>query len=336
MADGSESDPVQRAADEETDLYDVATWEERTRLDAIAAWLYGALVTSTRAIVISVALLILLGQVTLAAVAVLQSPVIGVYIAASIVPAGAIAVYVWRSDVTTGQSLKSLVVTFLLGFLLAGFAAVVNSTMRGAFEVLGALGLALFFYLVVAPIEETVKWLAIRMYGYRREEFRAVLDGAVYGAVAGLGFATIENTIYITQQYLQAVGSTAAPLARTVETAAIRTFAGPGHVIYSAFAGYYLGLAKFNPDDRGPIVIKGLLIAVVLHGTYNVLMSNLEGILSLAESVVTIPVSLGFVILVVVYDGALLVVLLGKLRTYGYYFRTTGAGTVEEPSAPEK
>ncbi|MFB6133648.1 MAG: PrsW family intramembrane metalloprotease, partial [Halanaeroarchaeum sp.] len=243
---------------------------------------------------------------------------------------------VWRSDVTTGQSLKSLVVTFLLGFLFAGFAAVVNSALRGAFATFGVLGLGLYFYLVVAPIEETVKWLAIRMHAYRREEFRAVLDGAVYGAVAGLGFATIENTIYITQQYLQAADSAAAPLARTIETAAVRSFAGPGHVIYSAFAGYYLGLAKFNPDDRGPIVIKGLLIAVLLHGTYNVMMTNLESVLAVVEWIVAVPTGVGFVVLVVVYDGVFLVVLLGKLRKYGRYFRSTGAIARDGATSPEE
>ncbi|MFB6133649.1 MAG: PrsW family intramembrane metalloprotease, partial [Halanaeroarchaeum sp.] len=89
MGNGRGDDPVQRAADGETDLYDVATWEERTRLDAVATWLYGALVTSTRAVVIALALLILLGQVTLAGAAVVQSPTVAVYIGASLVPAGA-------------------------------------------------------------------------------------------------------------------------------------------------------------------------------------------------------------------------------------------------------
>ncbi|MFW5963341.1 MAG: PrsW family glutamic-type intramembrane protease, partial [Natronomonas sp.] len=127
-----------------------------------------------------------------------RDPVIGTFIVASIVPALVIAVYVWRSDVTMAQPLDSLAVTFLLGILFASFAAVANTSLEGFFSAFGSIGLVLFFYLVVAPGEETVKLLAVRMYGYRRDEFAAVVDGAVYGAVAGLGFATIENTLYIT------------------------------------------------------------------------------------------------------------------------------------------
>ncbi|MFB6082588.1 MAG: PrsW family intramembrane metalloprotease [Halanaeroarchaeum sp.] len=327
---GSRPDPIQRAAESGRDLYDVATWERRSVLDGIATRVYGALVTSGRAIVVGLALLILLGQIALVGAALTQDPIIGVYIFASIVPAMVIAVYVWRSDVTTPQPLDSLVVTFLLGFLFASFAAVVNSSLQGLFFAFGPIGIGLFFYLIVAPIEETVKWLAIRLYGYRREEFSAVIDGAVYGAVAGLGFATIENTIYITQQYLQtaATSATGTPLVPTLQTAAVRSFAGPGHVIYSAFAGYYLGLAKFNPENRGPIVVKGLLIAAFIHGTYNVLVSNLEVGLALLSPVVAIPAGLGFVLFVVVYDGVFLLALYTKIRTYGRLFAETGAAAV--------
>ena len=45
-------------------------------------------------------------------------------------------------------------------------------------------------------------------------------------------------------------------------------------VIYSAFAGYYLGLARFNRRYAGPVVLKGLAIAVSLHALYNVLVST--------------------------------------------------------------
>ncbi|MFB6070975.1 MAG: PrsW family intramembrane metalloprotease [Halanaeroarchaeum sp.] len=322
---GTRPDPVQWAADAGRDLYDVATWEERSALDTLSKRVYGALLSSGRAVVIGLALLILLGQIALVGAALARDPVVGVYILASVVPALVIAVSVWRSDVTAGQSLDSMVVTFLLGFLFASFAAVVNSSLQGLFFAFGAVGTILFFYLIVAPIEETVKVLAVRLYGYRREEFSAVVDGAVYGAVAGLGFATIENTIYITQQYFQAVTSASGTLLPTLQTAAVRSFAGPGHVIYSAFAGYYLGLAKFNPENRGPIVVKGLLVAAGIHGTYNVLVSNLGVWLSVVEPIVQVPPGLGFVLFVVLYDGLFLLLLVGKLRTYGRYFRETGA-----------
>ncbi|UWG46917.1 Membrane proteinase of CAAX superfamily, regulator of anti-sigma factor [Halanaeroarchaeum sp. HSR-CO] len=326
MDDRNRPDPVQWAADEGTDLYDVVTWEERSRLDSVSRSVYGALVASSRAMVVSVALLIVLSQAALTVAALQRDPIVGAYIVASIVPALVIAFYVWRSDVTMAQPLDSLAITFLLGILFASFAAVANSSLEGTFAAFGSIGLVLFFYLVVAPVEETVKLLAVRMYGYRQTEFAAVVDGAVYGAVAGLGFAAIENTLYITQQYFQtaAIGGET-PLVATLQTAAVRTFAGPGHVIYSAIAGYYLGLAKFNPANRGPIVVKGLLIAAFIHGTYNVLVSNLGTGLAVLSPVVAIPPAIGFIAFVVVFDAVVLFALVVKLRSYARAFRETGA-----------
>lgn len=44
-------------------------------------------------------------------------------------------------------------------------------------------------------MEESVRLLAVRLYAYNDARFAAVIDGAVCGAIAGLGFATIENGI---------------------------------------------------------------------------------------------------------------------------------------------
>jgi RsiW-degrading membrane proteinase PrsW (M82 family) len=106
---------------------------------------------------------------------------------------------------------------------------------------------------------------------------------------------------------------------------AVRSFAGPGHVIYSAFAGYYLGLAKFNPENRGPIVVKGLLIAVFIHASYNVLVSHLEVILNVVPVLGSLPPAIAFFGFVIVYDGFFLLVLSAKLSRYKRVFGEVGA-----------
>lgn len=322
-------DPIQWAAESGRDLYDVATWEPRTWLDGVATRVYRTLLASGRATVIFFAVLIVAGQFAITAFVMLEDPFIGVYIVLSVVPALLLAAVLWRSDVVTREPLDKLAITFLLGFLFAGFAATLNSAFQGVFFGLGAVGSILFFYLIVGPVEETVKLLAVRLHAYRSVEFDAVIDGAVYGAMAGLGFAAIENTIYITQGYLQMTGASAGAglaAASTAQTAAVRSFAGPGHVIYSAFAGYYLGLAKFNPDHRGPIVVKGLLIAAFIHATYNVLVSNLGAVIGFVPMLAGLPPSLAFVGFVIAYDGVFFAILYAKLRRYKRVFQDVGAG----------
>jgi len=325
-------DPIQRASSGDIDLYDIVDWESRSSLDRLSTRVYGGIKASLRVIVILLALLILASQFLLSGLAAVRSPMLGVYILFSVLPALLLAAYVWKVDVTMREPLELLVGTFVLGVLFAGFAAILNSYFKGAFLLFGGVGLVLFFYVIVAPVEETVKWLAIRLFAYRSTEFDAVIDGAVYGAMAGLGFATIENTIYIAQPYLQAAGVQAG-LDEALQTAAVRTLAGPGHVIYSAFAGYYLGLAKFNPENRGPIVVKGLLIAAFIHGTYNSIVSNLGLVIDIVPGLSLVPSGLVFLGFIVVYDGIFLLALYRKLSAYRNAFVATGATDIYSEDA---
>lgn len=307
-------DPVERETRGSRDLYDVSTWERRSAVDTIAAWLYRLGVAGTKAFVVLLALAFLIAQFVLGGLGAVTDPVVGVLVILSMVPAFAIAAYIWHIDVTTGEPLSLLVATFLLAILFAMFAAVVNTYLQPAFGALpGFIGLALFFFLVVGPVEETVKLLAVRLFAYRDPRFDAVIDGAVYGAAAGLGFATIENAIYITRGLetglagIEVIGAAG-------DTAAVRALAGPGHVLYSAIAGYYLGLAKFNREDAGPIVIKGLLIAAVFHALYNTLSGIVPALLINAATWITPPVALiGFIVL---YDGLVGYFLYRKLSGY--------------------
>jgi RsiW-degrading membrane proteinase PrsW (M82 family) len=326
-------DPVEESATEGTDLYDVATWERRTAFDKFAAVVHGLLLLAGRVAVVLAALAILVAQLALGGLSAARTdPTVLAAVVLSVVPALLLAAYVWRSDVTDRQPVSLLVATFLLGVLFATFAAVANTVLQvavfgpvfGSSGLLAGVGLVLFFYLVVAPVEEAVKLLAVRLYAFQR--FSAVVDGAVYGAAAGLGFATIENYIYITRSV--AASGDATLLSAAGGIAAVRALAGPGHVIYSALAGYYLGLARFNPEDAGPIVVKGLLLAAFVHGTYNVLAGPVSGLLGATVAWADGP-WVGYVAFVVAYDGLFGLLLYRKLRNYGRAYREATAD--EEP-----
>jgi RsiW-degrading membrane proteinase PrsW (M82 family) len=311
-------DPVEVAADDDTDLYDVATWEERSSLDGLAVALYRLFVGSARFAILLVAFLILLAIGGLSA---LTDPQVGTLTLLSAVPALAFTAYVWYSDVTESEPLSLLVVTFLLAVLTANFAAVVNSLLKPRFDVLGFPGLVLFFYLVVGPVEESVKLLAVRLHAYRSSSFNSVIDGTVYGAVAGLGFATIENALYITQRVDVADLEFGAGLIGVGGgITAIRALAGPGHVIYSAIAGYYLGLAKFNRANAGPIIVKGLILASLVHATYNTLVAPASTLIAAFTPLGSFAAFIAFVVL---YDGVFGLYIYRKIRRYSDVYRAT-------------
>ncbi|PSP96112.1 PrsW family intramembrane metalloprotease, partial [Halobacteriales archaeon QH_8_68_33] len=198
------------------------------------------------------------------------------------------------------------------------------------FSSLGIVGMILFFYVVVGPVEEAVKLLAVWLYAYDADRFAAVIDGAVYGAVAGLGFATIENAMYIGRAVGE-VGGVSLGLELIGiggDITATRALAGPGHVIYSSFAGYYLGLAKFNPENRGPIVVKGLVVAALIHATYNATVGLGSGLI---QSVTGLPDVAAALVYILLYAGLFGFLLYRKLDRYRDAYRTARPNESAEP-----
>lgn len=308
----SQSDPVKKQYGEDTDLYDIATWEPRTNLDRLAVTITGGLRAVRSKLLVTLALVLFLGQLVVAGALVLEEPLLGVLAVISVLPALFLAVYLWYRDPTRREPLALLAITFLLSMFFASFAAIVNSSLLGVFELVPVIGLPLFYFLVVGPIEETVKWLAIRVHAYNSGRFRTVVDGVVYGAVAGLGFAAIENLFYIVFfSITETPTGVIVERQYAIEIAAARLFVGPGHVIFSAWAGFYLGLAKFNPAQKGPIVVKGLLIAVFIHATYNTFVT-------------IVPTNaIAFLLFVAVYHGFWFGLLYRKVSTYRDLYQNT-------------
>jgi RsiW-degrading membrane proteinase PrsW (M82 family) len=321
-------DPVERASDGE-DLQEIATWEPRTRLDRFAHGLSERLLPAVRGIVLVAALLFTAIILIFSAVDTPRLPFVGMFALLSVVPALVLAGYVYRIDVTTREPPKLLLATFALAFVFASFAAIVNTAAQGIFFAFGAIGIVAYYLLVVGLGEELVKVFAVQFYAYNDARFDAVIDGAVYGAVAGLGFATIENAIYVTG-FVQAA-TTGTLVDQTVTIAQRRALAGPGHVIYSAIAGYYLGLAKFNDAYRGAVALKGVLVAAAIHAIYNLSVGFAPQVVGAALGVSSL---IGFVLFVVAFDGVAGGFLFLKLHRYRRTYDAVDAGATYDPSAP--
>jgi RsiW-degrading membrane proteinase PrsW (M82 family) len=126
---------------------------------------------------------------------------------------------------------------------------------------------------MVAPIvEEGGKFLVVRRTVYQTPEFDEPVDGIVYAAAVGLGFATLENVIYV-------VSALDTSFAFAVQTGIVRAFLSvPGHVLFSTLWGDALGRAKFLPENRRTgIIAWGLILAMVSHGLFNLLLYDAIG-----------------------------------------------------------
>ena len=116
--------------------------------------------------------------------------------------------------------------------------------------------------LIVAPIEECLKYFVVKRIVWKHPAFDETIDGIIYCVVAALGFATLENILVIIS-----TGSSKAILLRFA-TATLM------HALASGIVGYYLGLAKFSKEKEKPLITQGIVIAIVLHGVYNIIAAT--------------------------------------------------------------
>lgn len=125
--------------------------------------------------------------------------------------------------------------------------------------------------LVAAPIEELTKAAALgALFHWAHAEFDGMLDGIVYGAVVGLGFAMIENVFYFWSAWEQ--GGFAQWVAIVPSRALVF---GLNHAMYTAFTGIGFARARFEetPSARRRDILLGLLAAVGVHLAHNALSS---------------------------------------------------------------
>ncbi len=173
-------------------------------------------------------------------------------LALAIAPGLAICVYVFWKDTFEKEPLRLLLTCFFLG-VLSAIPAVVLSMTGDAFL---QSSLFLNVFIGVAFSEELSKFVFLRFYAFRKAAFNEPYDGILYSVMISMGFATIENILYTAEGGLS-VGL-------------LRMFtAVPGHATFAIAMGYYVGLAKFNPERSFRYLCAGLFCATVLHGLYD-------------------------------------------------------------------
>jgi RsiW-degrading membrane proteinase PrsW (M82 family) len=136
-------------------------------------------------------------------------------------------------------------------------------------------------FLGAAIPEEVFKFLVLYLYVWRKPAFDEPLDGVVYGATASLGFATLENILYVGQNGF--------------EVAVLRALtAVPGHAFTGVIMGAFVGRAKLAPEaQRFGLLAAGLGWATLLHGAYDTFLMTGTGFAVLAFVVLAIEVQWG-------------------------------------------
>ena len=166
-------------------------------------------------------------------------------------PRGAIAkTFAW--------GVASIIPAVILALILISIVPGVSAGDTGGAFVRAAV---IAFFGAAIP-EELFKFAVLFFYCRRLSDFDEPMDGIVYGVTASLGFATLENVLYV---FDGGIG-----------IAIMRGFtAVPGHALFGAIMGFYFGLAHFLPGRRR-LYWAAYLLPVLLHGLYNTPLLALE------------------------------------------------------------
>lgn len=186
-------------------------------------------------------------------------------LALALAPVGALFTYFYVRDKYEKEPRLLLLKVFVLGMLSVIPAVVLGLLSQWALSLLVPFEAFVFSvlenFVVIALVEEGVKFVAFAWPTYRHPAFNEPYDGMMYAITAALGFAAVENILYV------AHGGAPVALARML-------LAVPAHALFGAFMGYYVGRAKFSPWAKRRYLITALLLPVLLHGTYNWLLGT--------------------------------------------------------------
>lgn len=143
--------------------------------------------------------------------------------------------------------------------------------------------------LVIALTEELLKYIVVKMNVVSSWAFDEPLDIMLYMVVAALGFAAVENVLYLFSPV-----NTSAILQTTIILSLIR-FVGATflHTLTSGLFGYFLALDSLRTKKRLRLVLLGLGLATLLHGLYNFSIMNLQSPFNL---VVPVTILIGLII----------------------------------------
>ncbi|AOY76322.1 PrsW family intramembrane metalloprotease [Clostridium formicaceticum] len=182
----------------------------------------------------------------------------------AITPSIAIAIALYLTDRYDREPLPLLTKVFVLGALSVIPVLIVQRLLLSVNIFTGLLGIAFVSFIVAGLTEEYFKRAVVLYSAYRSRHFNEKLDGIVYCAFSALGFATVENIMYVVFRFSSNyyVG-----IMRGILSV-------PAHILFAVTMGYYLSLAKYTKEEevRRRYFAKSLVTPTIFHGLFNFIL----------------------------------------------------------------
>ncbi len=178
----------------------------------------------------------------------------------SLAPVVILGFWVYIRDKYEREPVSRILLALFMGALVPIPVVLINHLIFDHFVPGNDLQAALYRAFIQAAFsEEAFKMLAVMLAFWKLKDFNERFDGIVYAVFVSLGFAAVENILYVYGHGWQ--------------TGLTRAFtAVPGHALDGVVMGYFIGRAKFNPIQRKWLLANALIVPVLLHGSYDAIL----------------------------------------------------------------
>lgn len=176
------------------------------------------------------------------------------YIALAVIPGLVLLIFIYTRDKLHPEPKRKVFRLFILGAAIVLPAGVLERLVMNSpgFNEPGIQGQLITAFFVAGMIEEFLKAAIFDRSVLPTPLLRDRIDCIVYAAAIGLGFATVENILYVTSNGLL--------------TAVVRSVtAVPAHFMFAVIMGYYFSRARFDNKSK----VYAYIVPAAVHGTYD-------------------------------------------------------------------
>lgn len=189
----------------------------------------------------------------------------------AILPTIVLGWFIYKKDKFGKESYALLIKLFIGGIGATILTLIISAVLEGFFPVLknssykNETELVLGIFGSVALVEEFSKWYFLKKITWKNKEFDHIYDAIVYAVFASLGFATLENIMYVITY-------------NSLQTAIIRALVSvPGHVFDAIIMGTFYGEARKKKLDKKYNamcinLILSILMPALAHGFFDYLL----------------------------------------------------------------